>query len=208
LEGLNRFDVTKKLEDWHDDQIIELTVGGVLNCYRVQQQLSDTPEVVNRIVDDLYRLMLEREQQALSRSGEILDLITSSQCYSKALAQHFGDDLPDKKAECGHCSYCMTHKQVTKPNIPTVQFNQAAFDAILAKIGDRTDPRFLARVAFGISSPRITALKLKRERGSIFGSMDNHEFMTILEAFEKVCNQDGQDDKKPLLLDKTSSSKS
>lgn len=181
LQGVTRFDVVKKLNDWNDNQIIDLTVAGVMNTYRILKKLPTTPEAITGIADELYALMETREQQALDRTGKILDLITSPKCYSKALAQHFGDDLPDNKAGCGHCSYCMTKKQIQKPDPPHVPFNQGAFDKILDTIEDRDDPRFLARVAFGITSPRVTAMKLKRGAGSIFGSMDEHEFMVIIQ---------------------------
>ncbi|TGO86940.1 hypothetical protein BPOR_0265g00110 [Botrytis porri] len=60
-----------------------------------------------------------------------------------------------------------------------------AFKNILNMIEERDDPRFLARVAFGISTPRVTAMKLGKS--PIFASMDDHEFSVLLEAFEKEC---------------------
>lgn len=175
-QGVTRFDVVRKLNDWNDSQIIELTVAGVVNCYRCLTKISNIPEQVRRVTDDLYALFEEREQEALARTDEMLNLITFPKCYAKSLAQHFGDSLPGNKSECGNCTYCMTHKQVIRQDPPPVPFNQSAFDAILNTVEDRDDPRFLARLAFGITSPRIAAMKLKRT-GSIFGSMEDHEFM-------------------------------
>jgi len=67
-----------------------------------------------------------------------------------------------------------------------VEFNKNAFDQILNTIPDRDDPRLLARIAFGISSPRVT--KLKMGRSPMFGSMEDHDFMHLLRSFTTVCN--------------------
>ncbi|KAI4842706.1 ATP-dependent DNA helicase, partial [Aureobasidium sp. EXF-8846] len=47
------------------------------------------------------------------------------------------------------------------------------------------DPRLLARVAFGIKSPRITQLKL--DKSPVFESLADHEFSTLLREFEAAC---------------------
>ena len=56
------------------------------------------------------------------------------------------------------------------------------------KVPDRNDPGLLARIAFGISSPRVTVLKLSKDL--VFGSMDDHEFMVStlsINSFECPC---------------------
>lgn len=170
--GLHRGALVRKLNDWSDSGVIELTASGVTNVYRVLKGLPSTPDEIEYLVNGMYRIMEYREGQAIERAENILNLITSAGCYAKRLALHFGDDLPDEKSECGHCSWCMTHKVVERQDSPPVPFNDVAFRAVLDTIKERDDPRFLARVAFGMSSPRVTAMKLGKH--PIFMSMADH----------------------------------
>ena len=173
--GIPRADMVRKLNHWNDHEIIELRVAGVLNVYRVTQKLPSTPAEVEHLVQELYSHMEAREQQALNRTDQVIGLITGKSCFSKALATHFGDDLPSGKTECGHCTWCLTHKSVPLQRLPLVGFNDGAFQRILERVPDRDDARFLARVAFGITSPRVVAMKLKDH--PVFGSMNEHDFM-------------------------------
>jgi len=79
------------------------------------------------------------------------------------------------QAECGHCTWCETHKAVVLGKVAPVEINYPAIDAILRKCSARDDPRFLARIAFGITSPRVTAMRLSRS--PVYGSLDDHDFM-------------------------------
>ncbi|CAG8973955.1 hypothetical protein HYALB_00007484 [Hymenoscyphus albidus] len=182
-----RTDIVRKLNDWQQERIIELKPGGVQNVYRVADKLPKTASEVEQITEAIYSLMVKREEEALGRSEAVLYLVTDEKCFSRSLAQHFGDDLPDGKEECGHCNWCETHQGVM-PQIPlVVKFDGKRFGAILRQVPVRDDPRLLAKIAFGITSPRITALKL--EKDPIFGSMDDHDFPGLLRAFTVECNK-------------------
>ncbi|KAL2071031.1 hypothetical protein VTL71DRAFT_12266 [Oculimacula yallundae] len=183
--GLARTDVIKKLNDMNETGIIELKPSGVLYVYKVVQELPTSPAEIEKIAKEIYLIMQNRETEALKRTVEMLNLITSPACFSRSLAQHFGDDLPDGKRECGSCTWCKTHRAVVQKPPPPVPLNRVALNAVLSKVPVRDDARFLARVAFGISSPRVTAMKLSRD--PVFGSMADHEFTTLLDAFEAKC---------------------
>ncbi|TGO15095.1 hypothetical protein BTUL_0044g00340 [Botrytis tulipae] len=183
--NLGRNEVIGKLNEWNAEGVLELKASQVLNVYKVTKPLPKTAKEIETIAKTIYSSMEMREKQALERSEKILQLITGKACFSKKLAQHFGDELPDGKEECGHCQWCFTHKPVEIQLPPPVPFNTMAFNNVLNMIEERDDPRFLARVAFGISTPRVTAMKLGKS--PIFGSMDDHEFSVLLEAFEKEC---------------------
>jgi hypothetical protein len=45
---------------------------------------------------------------------------------------------------------------------------------VLDAVPDRDDARYLARIAFGISSPRVTRAKLGKD--PVFGSMEEYDF--------------------------------
>ncbi|KAF7887060.1 uncharacterized protein EAF02_003707 [Botrytis sinoallii] len=172
--SLGRNEVIGKLNAWNAEGILELKASQVVNVYKVTKPLPKTAKEIETIAKTIYSSMETREKQALERSEKILQLITGKACFSKKLAQHFGDELPDGKEECGHCQWCLTHKPVEIQLPPPVPFNTIAFNNVLNMIEERDDPRFLARVAFGISTPRVTAMKLGKS--PIFGSMDDHEF--------------------------------
>jgi hypothetical protein len=174
ISRVPRMDIVRKLNDWNEARVIELKPAGVVNVYKVLRHLPKTAIEIEKLTKEIYSVMEKREREALDRTEEMLRLITGRACFSRSLAAHFGDDLPDGKEECGHCTWCMTHKAVKQEVPPPVKFNWRAFKAILNVIPDRDDARFLTRIAFGISSPRATAMKLSRHE--IFGSMEDHTF--------------------------------
>lgn len=173
-----RMELVRKLNDWSASGVIELKPAGVLNVYKITAPLPTTPAAIEAIAQGLYKTMQNRETEALHRTDEMLALVTGKKCFSAALANHFGDVLPNLKEECGHCQWCNTKQQVIQQVPPVVSFNKQAFDAVLGAVDVRDDPRFLARIAFGISSPRVTALKVGKS--PVFGSMEDHSFMVCL----------------------------
>ncbi|CAL3968406.1 unnamed protein product [Diplocarpon coronariae] len=182
---LDRKIIIRKLNDWDSTGAVELKPKGVVNVYKILKKLPKKTEDIEKLVDEIYSIMQQREQDALRRSNDMLQLITAEACFSKSLAIHFGDDLPGGKMECGRCTWCSTHKAIVQQAPPPVQFNQNAMEAILQQVPDRDDPRLLAKIAFGISSPRVTALKLSKD--PIFGSMWDHDFMKLLASFTSAC---------------------
>ncbi|KAH8674468.1 ATP-dependent DNA helicase-like protein recQ [Tricladium varicosporioides] len=185
--GIPRIEIVKKLSDLDQNKLIELKSAGVLNVFKVTQALPKACEDIEKLANAIYSVMEQHEQEALARADQMLQLISGSSCFSRALAQHFGDDLPDGKTECGHCTWCLTHVAVVQETPPPVPWNEQAFKAILDKVPPRDDARLLAKIAFGIASPRVTALKMSRDPA--FGSMEDHQFMDLLREFTSVCNK-------------------
>jgi len=89
------------LNDLNERQILELKPAGVLNVYKITKQLPKSPGELEKLVDAIYSVVEKREQEALQRTEEMLHLISSNSCFSRSLAQHFGDELPHGKKECG-----------------------------------------------------------------------------------------------------------
>lgn len=147
---LQRADVVTKLNDWNDAGLIDLKTAGVVNVYRVLKELPSTPAEQKSIIDKVYRELEVREQQDLARMDEVFKLITGSACLTRTLAEHFGDSLPDQRLECGHCQWCITHKAVEMVVPPKRAWDSKGFAAVLQACPDRDDPRYLARVAFGM----------------------------------------------------------
>ncbi|KAI1074251.1 ATP-dependent DNA helicase recQ [Whalleya microplaca] len=184
--GLFRADLIRKLNDFHDRGFIMLKASGVENRYKILKELPSTRKEINTIADKLYAEMEAREEDALRRTQQVADLITANRCFALSLAEHFGMDLPDGKKECGHCTHCLTGKPVKLPPKPTPPVDIVGIQKILATCDVRDDPRFLARVAFGIKSPRVTQLKLDKKQ--VFGSLEDHDFKSLLQEFTKACD--------------------
>ena len=187
VRDVPRGGIIAKLNDWDERGYIQLDAKGVQNVYFVQKTLPSTVQDRHALADSVYKELEIREQQDLARMGQVTDLITGQQCFARALAKHFGDTRPDGREECGHCTWCETHQPVELKKPPQVPWDSKAFAAVLKAIPERDDPRFLARVAFGISSPRVSGAKLGKN--SVFSSMEDMSFMALLNAFTKVCEK-------------------
>lgn len=174
-QAVSREEIVRKLKDWDESRVFgELKAGGVEKAYKILAPPPSSDEKLEELTTALYSLMEAREKEALQRADEVLQLATGAECFSLALARHFGDGLSDGGESCGTCTWCITKQAVVLQLPKPVPFNQKAFKAILAKVPMREDPRLLARIAFGITSPACTALKLSKD--AVFGSMDDHPF--------------------------------
>ncbi|KAI1407721.1 ATP-dependent DNA helicase [Hypoxylon sp. FL1857] len=189
LTGLLRVDIVRKLNEYHDRGIIMLKASGVENRYKILKQLPNTLHEFETITDEVYAEMESREEDALRRAQQVADLITADKCFALSLAEHFGMALPESKTRCGHCTHCLTGKRVVMSPRPNAPVNIAGVREILAVCDVRDDPRFLARIAFGIKSPRVLQLKLQHK--SIFGSMADHDFKSLLQEFTRACDDAG-----------------
>lgn len=118
----------------------------------------------------------------MHRVQRVIDLVTTSGCLSRELAKHFADEKTVPETGCGHCNFCLTNKKVEffqgKDLSRKGRIDDEKIKVILAATEVRDDARFLARVAFGISSPRVTVEKLGKL--AVFGSMGDCDFEVCL----------------------------
>jgi hypothetical protein len=183
--GLMRADIVRKLDSWNATGVIMLKTSGVMNRYRVLSPLPTAEEDIQALSDDLYADMAQREKDALGRIDQMVGLITGSSCLALGLAQHFGMSLPDGRKSCGHCTYCAWGEAATLTPKPAPPLNVEGVKRVLTAC-PHDDPRFLARVAFGIKSPRITQLKL--DKNPVFESLADHEFSVSYVENTLSCN--------------------
>ena len=119
----------------------------------------------------------------------VIDLITSKSCLARELARHFGDEGSIHASGCGNCSFCTTKTPVIfiggKKKLKKAPINEGKIRAILSATKVRDDARFLARVAFGISSPRVGIEKLGKHK--VFGSMSECDFEVSVTPFLFDC---------------------
>jgi superfamily II DNA/RNA helicase len=182
---LERADLVRKLNQWNEQGAIELKTEGVRNMFRLERPLPSTKKEMDDIIKQLDDSMGSTERMNLDRTKSLIDLITDKQCFSRALASYFGEINSSAPRECGHCTWCETKTQVVLPNEPPQPPDPAKVKQVLDKMSVRDDPRFLAKVAFGIKSPRATDLKVYNT--GVFESMNVCDFMELLQVFTKAC---------------------
>ncbi|KAI0527953.1 ATP-dependent DNA helicase recQ [Xylaria bambusicola] len=179
-------DIMEKLNEFNNSGFIRLKGTGLIQRYQVLKQLPSTRQEIEKLANQLYTEMEYREKEHMKRFNTICSLLTDSKCFAWALTRYFGMDLPGGKSRCGHCTYCLTGEPALLPPKPETSIDSSKIRAIQALCDVRDDPRFLARVAFGIASPKIVALGFNNPH-YMFGSLKEHSFKSLLKEFTKAC---------------------
>jgi hypothetical protein len=173
--GYLRANIIQILDHLDRDNIIKLTTKGVVPKFRLLKKPPSTAAELDELARTMYAGLEQKERDALARSREVVGLITGPSCFALALSRHFGMELPGGKDKCGHCSFCVSGGQrVVCPPPVKMALDQEGIREVLAECPVRDDPRFLARVAFGIMSPRVRELKMHLTPA--WESMQNQDF--------------------------------
>lgn len=88
------------------------------------------------------------------------------------------------------CTFCKTGEAITFELKAKTSPDSNRIQAILNACPERDDPRLLARMAFGITSPRLTTGKWSTSNSS-FGTMVDVEFNALVAAFDVECKKAG-----------------
>lgn len=179
--GPGRSMLVRKLQQWHDSGVIELKASNVVNRFRVLKTLPTTRKEIDAIAESCYTLLKQRETEEIARYKSVVAFATASSCLAARLATYFGDSIPG--GICGNCAFCFTGRAVKFSHAPKQPIDTRKLATIVKMCGPQDDPRLLARVAFGISSPKIRALKLSKL--SVFGSIGGCDFEELLEECTK-----------------------
>ena len=179
--GHTRREVLAQLDDLDAYGLLELKVGGVRNPYTVIQRPSDPAE----LVDALYAEAIQRETSEIDRIGEVLSLITATKCQVGILNAHFGEQLTEP---CGHCGVCTGVPTQSIPDREVVPIDEPTWEALMAlqasvsSRGALQQSRSLARFACGLTSPRLTRVRLSRHK--LFGALKEVPFSTVFARAE------------------------
>jgi hypothetical protein len=156
----------------------------------------------------MYNRMLKREDESIEKLHQVIDFATGDDCMSsppspclpwiehpilglaQSLATYFGDDDVVPGGLCGNCTFCKTGEPVTFGAKAVTSADPKQILAILNACPERDDPRLLARMAFGITSPRLTNGKWSTNH-PLFGTMVNVDFNCLVAAFDKECEKAG-----------------
>ena len=172
-----RVRIVRMLDYFAEQGWIELEVSGLVHGYRLIEQLPE-PELLTQ---ELYQYTLDREIGELARLEEVFELMCADRCQSAAIAEHFGQPMPD---ECGHCSVC-DGKAIGSLPEPTFQrVGDSALTAIrnLSRQHPEAlgDARQQARFLCGLNSPKLFRKRLTQDPH--YGCCSDVPFDRILEA--------------------------
>ncbi|KIY50540.1 hypothetical protein FISHEDRAFT_57357 [Fistulina hepatica ATCC 64428] len=107
----------------------------------------------------MYDRMIGRKDEGIHKLGQVINFAKDDDCLAAHLAQYFGDEDAVPGELCGQCSFCTSGEGVMFEATATTNIDPAKFKAILEACLECDDPRLLAGMAFGITSPRLTANK-------------------------------------------------
>ena len=176
--GIPRQEVVRKLQEWNDSGAIELKPSGVINRFKITKAFPQGEAAKHDMINSIYAQIEAREQSDMARVQQVIRFVTANGCLSRELAKHFSDESSISNTGCGTCNFCTTMKPVEylpkEARQRKGRLDDTRIKAILSVTKARDDARFLARVAFGVSSPRVTAEKLGKH--PVFGSMADCDF--------------------------------
>jgi len=174
--GTSRERIIRALDYLHDAKLLEVRAAGVRHRYRRLK----VPASLEQLATTLHERTVQRESRELARLAQVLDLARHDGCQVSHLGAHFGEPLDQP---CGHCSWCCQGRQAavlparrTRPIDEDIwrraEQLRRAHPALLG------DPRALARLLCGITSPRTIRAKLSKDR--LFGALTDVPFQTVL----------------------------
>ncbi|GAA5905430.1 hypothetical protein JCM8208_004276 [Rhodotorula glutinis] len=200
--NIPRADLVRCISRWELNGFVEVKVAGVRNRYLVTGTLPELDEDIDELADKLYQQLHDREEADVKRLRSVVDFVRGGKCYAQELAEYFGDPDSVPNGVCGNCSFCTTKTKIPFEPKFDAPFSDKQIAFVMGVCGVRDDPRFLARLAFGVSSPRITALGLSKH--DVFGCCDTADFTKLLERFEAECAAQGHKNRAVLAPPKTS----
>lgn len=185
---IDRTEIAKQISIWELNGLLTCKPSQVRTRYNVDARHPMPRDIaaIKDLANQLYEGMLTREQEAIEKLRQVIGFVTTDDCLAQSLAAYFGDDNVVPDGMCGKCGFCMSGAGLDFSPTALSTPDPKQIRAILDACPERDDPRLLARMAFGITSPRLTAGKWSTYH-SLFGSMDSVDFNVLVEAFDKEC---------------------
>ncbi|KAL4242127.1 ATP-dependent DNA helicase [Abortiporus biennis] len=188
--AIERSILARKISDWEFDGHASTKASQVRHRYTILKQMPLDPAGIKKLSEEMYQRMLTREEDSVQKIRKVIEFATNDDCLPHQLATYFDDPEGVPDGMCGRCTFCTTGAgvefKITKTSTP----DSTRIKAILNACPERDDPRLLARMAFGITSPRLTAGKWSTYH-TLFGSMVDCDFNALVAAFDKECKKAG-----------------
>jgi len=179
--------VVRTLQFWEQIGAIELKPSGVVNRFRVLKPFPTAAQIAELALK-AHSQMEAREIENIERLKCVVDMLTGYACFAQALAEYFGDNLDEV---CGSCEFCESRPvEFEWPGKDeSGQVDMTTVKMVLDTVGKSNldDARFLARVGWGITSPRATALKLNKT--AAWGCCEGIPFEKLVKDFQMHCKE-------------------
>jgi ATP-dependent DNA helicase RecQ len=177
--GTDRDRVVRALDYLAEQKMLAVESSGVRYRFR-RLKIPDNTAV---LAASLHRRAIEREAREIGRLDRVVELATMSGCQVVALSTHFGEE---RDRPCGHCTWCLdgegsrhAPRQARPANIDESLWRQA--EALRAEHADLlSEPRSLARLLCGVTSPKLSRAKLTSS--PLFGALAHVPFAEVLAA--------------------------
>jgi len=187
---MDRSELARHINNWELDGCIRSKPSQVRTRYKIVNALPKTTAEIKTLASKMSQRMLAREEEAIGKLRQVMECVTGDDCVAHALALYFGDEHAVPDGMCGKCTFCSTGAGVEFTSSVESVPNRQHIQAILQACPERDDPRLLARMAFGITSPRLTAGKWSTSH-PLFGSMGTVDFNALVAAFDEECAKAG-----------------
>ncbi|KAK4700017.1 hypothetical protein P7C70_g6238, partial [Phenoliferia sp. Uapishka_3] len=175
--------VAKKISEWELKGLCEMKVAGVQHRYwPTSKPFPATKEEINNLALQLFQNLSDREEADVERLQAIAAYVGGAECLSSKL-------------------FCTTGYRLHFPSGIAQPVNEFDVQNVLKICGVRDDARFLARVALGIRSPRVTALGLEKTRA--WEACQGQSFGDLVHRFTVECEREGWINKAELAPPKT-----
>jgi len=121
------------------------------------------------------------ERREIERLQHVIDLVTHDGCQANALAAYFGEQ---RSGPCGHCMWCTAHtpQRFPPPVAPPPMASLVSREVLQTLRASQPvalrEPRQVARLLCGITSPALTTARLSRH--PLFGVLATHRFADVL----------------------------
>jgi len=168
-------------------EVLEQRGLGLLEASDVRHRFSRVggdPVAIEALVAELAARFARREASDVQRIAQVVALVHTPTCLTNALVAHFGEQ---REAACGHCSVCTGSGRssgVAAPGAgPGAPELPAADRRALQELASEhpralEEPRQLARLLCGLTSPATTRARLTRHR--LFGALAEHPFADVM----------------------------
>ncbi|KAL6309884.1 ATP-dependent DNA helicase [Sparassis latifolia] len=186
----DRAELAKHVTGWELDGHISCKPSGVRARYMINNPLPTSTDEIKSLADKMFQRMLDREEEAVQKLRQVTHFATNDDCLAHALASYFGDEDAVDGGMCGKCCFCTSGAGLEFNPLAEASPDPRQIQAILGACPERDDPRLLARMAFGITSPRLTAGRWSTSH-PLFGSMVSVDFNALVAAFDAECKKAG-----------------
>ncbi|KAI1788772.1 ATP-dependent DNA helicase [Ganoderma leucocontextum] len=200
--GIERSDIARTVNGWELDGHITSKASQVRSRFMVMKPMPKGTKEIKALADQLYTGMVGRENEAVEKIRKVIEFATNDDCLAQGLAVYFGDEDAVPGGMCGKCSFCLSGAGVEFSQIAQSIPDATRLKQILDACPERDDPRLLARMAFGITSPRLTYGKWSTAH-PLFGSMVDVDFSALVAAFDVECKRAGYAKAEPVVPTRT-----